>query len=354
MNHTLTDDTKAIILLCGILGKDRAIKPLTQAEYNRLARWLISEEMRPKNLLETEKVKDAAIGSRLDLERLKGLLGRGVQLGFAVEEWQRNGIWIISRSDTDYPARYKSHLKDKAPPLLFGVGDKGLSKGGGIAIVGSRNVDSEGDAFTREVAKLCASNQIPVVSGGARGVDQIAMETALDAGGIAIGVLAENLLKKSLERKARNAIAAGRLLLISSCHPSARFTVGSAMGRNKLIYAMANYGLVVNAEHKKGGTWAGAEEELKRDNSLPVFARTGSTASLGNKKLLEFGAIKWPVVVSREGLNQQLAELAAKRMESSEQSSPDLFDYREQHATVNERPKEEDKYEAPPLEIKPG
>jgi predicted Rossmann fold nucleotide-binding protein DprA/Smf involved in DNA uptake len=29
------------------------------------------------------------------------------------------------------------------------------------------------------------------------------------------------------------------------------------MGRNKLIYAMADYGLVVSAEHKKGGTWAG-------------------------------------------------------------------------------------------------
>jgi len=30
------------------------------------------------------------------------------------------------------------------------------------------------------------------------------------------------------------------------------------MGRNKLIYAMADYGLVVSADCEKGGTWAGA------------------------------------------------------------------------------------------------
>jgi len=92
-------------------------------------------------------------------------------------------------------------------------------------------------------------------------------------------------------RIAGQAIADGRLLLLSSYHPSARFTVEAAMGRNKLIYAMSDYGLVVSAEHKKGGTWAGAEEELKREKALPVFVRTENDVPQGNSKLLDLGAI---------------------------------------------------------------
>lgn len=352
MNNFLTDDTKAIILLCGVLGKNRSVNPLTQADYNALVHWLISEKMRPKNLLQHENVGSAAMGSGLDQERLKTLLGRGVQLGFSVEEWQRNGIWIISRSDQDYPARYKKHLKDKAPPLLFGVGDRSLLQGGGVAVVGSRNVDADGEAFTRKTAELCAYNRMSVVSGGARGVDQIAMTAALDAGGITIGVLAENLLKKSLERNARNAISEGRLLLISPYHPNARFTVGTAMGRNKLIYAMADYGLVVSADYKKGGTWAGATEELKRKNSLTVFVRSSANAPLGNKKMLDLGALNWPEIKIREKLSQQLAD-SAKGMKRNKQNNLSLFDFQEQHISQADKSKKDEKTDEPMTEDSP-
>ncbi|MCI5165768.1 MAG: DNA-processing protein DprA [Candidatus Electrothrix sp. GM3_4] len=311
MNDFLTEDTKAIILLCGVFGKVRSAKPLSLTEYSSLVRWLIGVKMHPEDLLQKENIPEASMGSGIDKQRLESLLGRGVQLGFAVEEWQRNGIWIISRSDADYPVRYKIHLKDKAPPLLFGVGNRSLLNGGGLGIVGSRNVDQEGEAFTRQVAELCAHNRMPVVSGGARGVDQISMTAALEAGGVTIGVLAENLLKKSVVRSARHAIADGRLLLLSPCHPNARFTVGTAMGRNKLIYAMADYGLVVSAEYKKGGTWAGATEELKRDNSRPLFVRTGSNVPPGNDKLLKLGAIGWSNSIEKENWREQLAEMTA-------------------------------------------
>jgi predicted Rossmann fold nucleotide-binding protein DprA/Smf involved in DNA uptake len=334
MNDFLTEDTKAIILLCGVFGKDRSEKPLSLAEYSSLVRWLIEVKMRPGDLLQKDTIHEASIGSGIDKQRLESLLGRGVQLGFAVEEWQRNGIWIISRSDADYPARYKKHLKDKAPPLLFGVGNRSLLKGGGLGIVGSRNVDQAGEAFTRQAAELCAYNRMPVVSGGARGVDQISMNAALEAGGVTIGILAENLLKKSVERSARQAIADGRLLLLSPYHPNARFTVGTAMGRNKLIYAMSDYGLVVSAEHKKGGTWAGAEEELKRENALPVFVRTGNDTPQGNSKLLDLGAIAWPDPIDRNNFIQQLHDLAVNTRDNRPKKNPSLFDFQAAQETV--------------------
>ncbi|MBS3934137.1 MAG: hypothetical protein KGZ35_07255 [Truepera sp.] len=44
---------------------------------------------------------------KVSLERLQGLLGRGVALGFAVEKWTSQGLWIISRGDGRYPKRLK-------------------------------------------------------------------------------------------------------------------------------------------------------------------------------------------------------------------------------------------------------
>ena len=311
MNSSLTEDTKAVILLCSALGKDRSVKPLTQTQYTSLVRWLINVKMRPGDLLkEEENIAKASKGADIDQQRLEALLGRGGKLGFAVEGWQRNGIWVISRSDEYYPVRLKEHLKDKSPPLLFGVGDRSLLAGGGMGIVGSRNVDEEGKEFTSHVAELCAYNQMPVVSGGARGVDQVAMATVFEAGGVTIGILAEKLLDTSVEYSARHAIAEGRLLLVSPYHPDAHFTVGTAMGRNKLIYAMSDFCLVVSSEYKKGGTWAGAEEELKRETPRPVFVRTGNKAPQANSKLLDLGAISWPESVDRSNLKQQLMELA--------------------------------------------
>jgi predicted Rossmann fold nucleotide-binding protein DprA/Smf involved in DNA uptake len=96
-------------------------------------------------------------------------------LGFAVEQWNQSGLWVVSRSDAEYPRRYKDHLKEKAPPLLFGAGDPALLQGGGLAIVGSRDVDDAGQAFAGDVALWCARGGMPVISGGARGVDQIAL-----------------------------------------------------------------------------------------------------------------------------------------------------------------------------------
>ena len=301
-------------MLCGSFDRDPKIKPLVLREYTALVHWLVKAELRPSALMDPKHVREAALGTAIDRERLQRLMGRGAQLGFAVDKWHQSGIWVISRSDQEYPARYKSHLKEQAPPLLFGAGDRSLLCGGGLAIVGSRAVDGAGEKFARKVAELCTANRMPVVSGGARGVDQISMSAALEAGGVVTGVVADNLLRKSLERNARHALADGRFLLISPCHPEARFTVGSAMGRNKLIYAMADYGMVVSSDYNKGGTWAGATEELRRHEARPVFVRIDKGVPVGNSKLLELGAVAWP----RTDGSQNLQGLLDEAIESSD------------------------------------
>jgi predicted Rossmann fold nucleotide-binding protein DprA/Smf involved in DNA uptake len=166
-------------------------------------------------------------------------------------------------------------------------------------------------------------------------------------------------LKKSVERSARHAIADGRLLLLSPYHPNARFTVGTAMGRNKLIYAMADYGLVVSAEHKKGGTWAGAQEELKRENALPVFVRVGNDVPQGNSKLLDLGAISWPDSIERNNFRQQLYDLAVNSRDNRPKKNPknpSLFDFQaaQETAPAEEPPPATEVVEEKPAIAEPG
>ena len=322
---TLSDDAKAILLLCGRLSSKSESEPLRQRQYNQLARWLQEQALRPADLLDAELAPKAAQGARIPERQLIDLLRRGVALGFAVEAWDRNGIWVVCRSDPDYPSRLKTHLREKAPPILFGAGEQALLGGGGMAIVGSRNVDATGEQFARDAAAWCARSGLPVVSGGARGVDQIAMKSALDAGGCVIGVLADNLLRKSVARDARSAISDDRLLLMSPYHPEARFTVGTAMGRNKLIYAMADSGLVVSAEYRKGGTWTGAEEELKRSDARPIFVRIDGDVPSGNEKLLDRGARPFPASWREAAPHDVLQDNAREKLASRVSENLPLF-----------------------------
>lgn len=294
----LTHDAKAILLLCGRFSKKEnsdGLKPLSLGEYNSLTDWLMASSMRPADLL-TEKV--AALMDKLprdiEVKRLRALLGRGAVMALAIEKWTHIGIWVICRSDAAYPDRLKQHLKKQAPPILYGIGDTGLLNKGGLAVVGSRNIDIKGESFTQTVAGECAKHGIQIVSGGARGVDQIAMIAALESGGTVAAILSDSLLKAAVASKYRDGIRKGQLTLISPFSPDARFTIGNAMSRNKSIYALADYALVVSAEVEKGGTWAGAKEELRRKTARTVFVRQDDDAPEGNRALIKLGALPFP------------------------------------------------------------
>lgn len=292
MEAGLSADTEVVLLLCGRFGGERKElhAPLSPTEYGELARWLKSRELRPADML-TEAARTAfgeLIQARLDRARIEFLLSRGTALALALERWQRAGLWVVSRGDAAYPQRYRQAFKHGAPPLLFGVGEQSLLERGGLAVVGARQASEDALSFTAQVGICCARDGVVVVSGGARGVDSAAMQAATEAGGLALGVLACDLLKSSMSRSNRSAIQAGRLGLISPFSPEAGFNAGNAMARNRLIYALADWALVVDSTRDAGGTWAGATENL-RHGWVPLFVRVPDEGG-GNAALLANGA----------------------------------------------------------------
>ncbi|MXY10513.1 MAG: DNA-processing protein DprA, partial [Acidimicrobiaceae bacterium] len=229
----------------------------------------------------------------LDADRVFRLLDRGFLLSQAMERWRTRALWVTSRADAQYPRRLKKRLRGQAPPVLYGCGDRADLDSGGLAVVGSRNVDDDLIAYTEGVGRLAAGARRTLVSGGARGIDQAAMRGALDAGGTVACVLADGLERAATRREYRDALMDGRLVLICPYDPAAGFVVGHAMQRNKLIYALSDAALVVSAEFEKGGTWAGAVEQLDRHRFVSVYVRVTGEMGRGLDALLSRGARRW-------------------------------------------------------------
>jgi len=291
--HILNTETQATLLLCGVFGGEpSSIHPLTLAEFNKFEQWLASEGMNLSMLIEADSqwLMEKFQNSGFDVERLSALLGRGSAMAIAVEQWTNIGLWILSRSDEEYPPRLKSRLKQAAPAILYGAGNRSLLSCGGLAVIGSRDADEAALSFARTVGEVCAQQHIQVISGGARGVDNEAMLGALERGGYALGVLSGNLAHDMVSGACRPWLADERLALLSPFHPKAVFNVWSAMERNKLIYAMADFALVVSAELNRGGTWNGALENLKKC-WVPLFVRDDESAPDGNRGLIKRGGI---------------------------------------------------------------
>ena len=291
---SISEQSQAVLLLTAWFtkpGKGEP-KPLTPKEWGRFALWLKDRGMAPEALLRGKDLDATLFGwsdKTVDVRRIRALLERAGALGIALEKWQRVGLWVMTRSDPDYPARLKRRLKTDAPPVLFGSGNRQLLNHGGIAVVGSRDA-SEGDlAFTTELGGTIALQGRSVVSGGARGVDEASMLGALERDGTVIGVLADSLLRTSNSAKYRRALMDRNLVLVSPFNPEAGFDVGNAMARNKYIYALSDAAVIVSATEGKGGTWSGAVEALKHA-WVPLWVKPHPDARSGNAVLVGMGA----------------------------------------------------------------
>lgn len=298
MTPTLSPNTRAILLLTAPLIAGRGTSSselLSPGEYKRLARHLREIQRQPADLVSPDAADLLrACQPVIDEVRLQRLLGRGFLLSQVIERWQARAIWVVSRADAEYPRRLKARLREDAPAVIYGCGDVSLLESGGLAVVGSRHVDDSLIDYTMAVGRLAARAGRTLVSGGARGIDQAAMRGALEAGGKVSGVLADSLEKTTMNREHRNLLLDGQLVLISPYDPSAGFNVGNAMQRNKLIYALADASLVVSSDLNKGGTWAGAIEQLDKFKFVPVYVRSMGESSSGLDALRTKGAIPWP------------------------------------------------------------
>ena len=107
-------------------------------------------------------------------------------------------------------------------------------------------------------------------------------------------------------------------MLLSACVPEAHFQIGNAMARNKLIYGLADWALVVCSREWQRRHLGRGRENLKH-TWAPLLVRAGAEVSAGNKRLIEAGSLPWDEeeVWHSQGDLRNLLRQAASQKERS-------------------------------------
>jgi predicted Rossmann fold nucleotide-binding protein DprA/Smf involved in DNA uptake len=243
----------------------------------------------------------------IDLAKVEARLAIANDVLECVDELASHGIEIVSEFGDAYANAWLERIPKSSPPLIYVAGEHAILNAESVGVVGSRDVGDDGAEFAARVSEKVAELGLVVVSGGARGVDQISMRAATSAGGRALGILADSLAKACSAAESTGAFEDGRLCLCSPFIPRAPFSVGNAMARNKLIYAHSKATVVVSAAEGSGGTWSGAVESIKH-GWCPVLVWDHPDLD-GNQKLIRTGG-------TRIGRPEDLAGLLSSALTS--------------------------------------
>lgn len=209
---------------------------------------------------------------------------------FLVENLLSQGYNIIPIASQDYSKTLKKNLGTISPTILLSKGNLNLLQEPAVAIVGSRNADTISLQFTSEIAKKSVSEGKVVVSGFAKGVDKMALDTALEAGGQSIIVLPQGITTfASGFKQYYKHILQGRLLVVSTFYPSAPWSAEFAMRRNPYIYGLADEIYVAQSDDK-GGTWSGVINGLRKKRTIYV-RKPNISEKNANILLIQKGAI---------------------------------------------------------------
>ena len=301
-----SNDSLVTILLVGRVARDGAV-PLNASQFWRL----LDQVGDPGDLL--GRTEDDLVDSGLTADlagRVVVLLERATAMAFHLERLDQSGIVTLTLFDDGYPQRLRTKLGSKAPALLHVAGGVELLDKPGVGVVGSRNVSEEGAEVAKALGRRAASLGVPLVSGAARGVDQLAMNAAFGSDGSVIGIPAHSLIRTLRAPDVRRAVYDARTVVCTPYAPDSPFSVGNAMGRNKLIYALSQVTVAVAADDGSGGTWSGATEALK-GRYCRVAVWRGPGEGPGNEALDRSGAIPITEVSELDGiLGQAGSEIA--------------------------------------------
>ena len=268
-------ESDIITILCVDLSDKH--KPLTRAEF-----WKFYHQY-------GSSAKELSVAED---DRIIDLMKRTGSIAFGKDRLEQLGIKIVTFVDDGFPRRLKEKLGKFCPPLLYVSGDMKILRHKFVGYVGSRSIDEADIVWTENRLRKNLADGFGVVTGGANGIDSVAMHYALQHGAPVVVFLPDNIKEKLRDPFVRQHIWNGNLLVISHISPFAKKMrssfVAAAMERNKYIYALSNGTAVVRSDLNKGGTWTGAADALKH-GWAQVFVWDNRNYP-GNQKLIDLGA----------------------------------------------------------------
>lgn len=199
---------------------------------------------------------------------------------------------MLTLTDTQIPKPLQ--IIPNPPKTLYVMSDslEDLLSRPRVAIVGSRKVTPYGRGVTKQFASELASKGIVIVSGLAFGVDAIAHQAALDAGGQTLAVLPSGISRvypSSHQQLANNIVRQGGAL-ISEYQDGDKSYPGNFVSRNRLVSGISDVLLVTEAATHSGTMHTA---NFASQQGKIVFAVPGnitSPLSSGTNNLIKNGA----------------------------------------------------------------
>ena len=199
----------------------------------------------------------------------------------------------INRISTDNQ-KYLKILSNiaKCPEKLYFLGKLPDDTAPTVAIVGTRKPSHYGKEVTYDVAYGLAKRGVIIVSGLALGIDAIAHQAALDAGGITIAILAsglDDISPKTNYNLAQKIISSGGAI-ISEYPPGKKALAHQFLERNRIVSGLSDLILVTEAAIKSG-TFSTVSHGLDQGKDISAIpGNITSPMSSGCNNLIKQGA----------------------------------------------------------------
>jgi len=203
------------------------------------------------------------------------------------ERCLNEGISVIPFFAELYPQRLLAVLGNAFPPFLYALCGAQLMTRRGAAILGDSNVSDKGELIAYSAARELASHRIVVISGYARGADQIAHRSALQNGGETAAFLPSGIFRHKIPQVLADVFDPERIAVVSPFYPSVEMDQFTAMIRNRIICALSRAVYVIEAP-AEGGVFEAAKSahHLK----IPLFTTEYTEYpknAPGNKKIID-------------------------------------------------------------------
>lgn len=198
-------------------------------------------------------------------------------------------IQVLTWNDEAYPKKLKEI--DQPPPVLYTLGEIKSEDEWAVAIVGTRRITAYGRQVAEEIAGYLARSGVTVVSGLARGVDAVAHQAVLDAGGRTLAVLGsgvDRIYPPEHRKMAERIISHGAL--VSDYPPGTPPEASNFPPRNRIISGLSRAVVVVEAGQESGALITAT---FAMEQGREVFAVPGNInapQSLGPNRLIRDGA----------------------------------------------------------------
>ena len=198
------------------------------------------------------------------------------------ETCEKHGFGILPYGDPLFPKRL-SGIKNP-PALFFYRGNvqhfQRLNDSPALAVVGTRSMTPFGQKITAEITGELASAGVTIISGMAVGIDTIAHESALKAGGFTVAVWGGGLLKLFPAQNAWLAeIIADKGLILTEYPPETHATKYTFPTRNRIVSGLSD-GVFVAEAKEKSGALITANRALEQNRPVFVamtdYSRTGA------------------------------------------------------------------------------